>query len=101
VFVPLWQPASDIFLYACAYFEANKYDDDDDLLFLLRCGESEGISLKRHEYFKALWEWKQALQLLQVSRFSIGLFVIVSQPKRYHVCLCLSQVRVLAKRLDE
>jgi len=30
VFVPLWQPASDIFLYACAYFEANKYDDDDD-----------------------------------------------------------------------
>ena len=30
MFVPLWQPASDIFLYACAYFEANKYDDDDD-----------------------------------------------------------------------
>ena len=28
--MPLWQPASDIFLYACAYFEANKYDDDDD-----------------------------------------------------------------------
>jgi len=32
VFLPLWQPASDIFLYACAYFEANKYDDDDDEL---------------------------------------------------------------------
>jgi len=34
--------------------------------------------------FKALWKWKQALQLLRVSRFSIGLFVIVSQPKRCH-----------------
>ena len=31
MFVPLWQPAS-AFLYACAYcfFEANKYDDDDN-----------------------------------------------------------------------
>jgi len=34
VFVPLWQPASDIFLYACAYFEANKYDDDDGSFIL-------------------------------------------------------------------
>jgi len=39
---------------------------------------------KRMTVFKALWKWKQALQLLSVLRFSIGLFVIESQPKRYH-----------------
>ena len=26
--------SSDIFLYACAYFEANKYDDDDGSFIL-------------------------------------------------------------------
>ena len=52
---------------------------------LLRCGESEEISSKLTDYFKSLWKWKQTLQLLPVSRFSIGLFVIVSQSKRCHV----------------
>ena len=61
--------------------------------------------------FKAVWKWKQALQLLPVSRFSIGLFVIVSHPKRYNfyrrgviavlaMALCLS-VSVTSQRYSE
>jgi len=72
--------------------------------FLLRCGQSEEISSKENSYFKAIWKWKQALQLQPVSRFSMGLFL--SQPKRYHfyrrgvsavlaMALCLSRRRTL------
>ena len=47
MFVPLWQPASDFFLYACAYFEANKYDDDDDMYleWFQRCGMQKNVQL--------------------------------------------------------
>jgi len=40
--------------------------------FLLQCGQSEEISSKENSYFKAIWKWKQALQLQPVSRFSMG-----------------------------
>jgi len=54
-----------------------------------RCSVTKVKKYRRNRMtiFKALWKWKQALQLLTVSRFSIGLFVIVSQPKRCHFFL--------------
>ena len=53
---------------------------DVTFAFLLRCGDSEEISSKKNDFFKAVWKWKQALQLLPVLRFSIVLFVIVPVP---------------------